>query len=83
MENEIICSSKLNIKLHTKPEIKKYTIHIGAYATEVKRETNPYAVRQKWKRRENGERWKYCFYYPSFKDSSTVMADISDFNVTL
>ena len=56
MENEIICSSKLNIKLHTKPEIKKYTIHIGAYATEVKRETNPYAVRQKWKRRENGER---------------------------
>ena len=35
---------------------KKYTIHIGAYATEVKRETNSYAVRQKWKRRENGER---------------------------
>ena len=83
MENEIICSSKSNIKLHTKPEIKKYTIHIGAYATEVKRETNPYAVRQKWRRRENGERWKYCFYYLSFKDSSTLMADISDFNVTL
>ena len=80
METEIICSSKLVSSYTLSQRYKIYYSYWGI-RNEVKRETNPYAVRQKWRGRENGERWKYCI--PSFKDSSIIMADISDLNVTL